>query len=70
MSRRKPVDEIDFKDIREHFGFLFERGYEIYSAKDYPDAPWPVREVILKREDLFLKIYEERGELELSVVTP
>ena len=44
--------------------------YEIYSANDYPNAGWPVREVILKREDLFVKIYEERGELELSFGSP
>jgi hypothetical protein len=57
----QPIAEKAVKDIRKHFGYLFDRGYEIYSVKDYPEAPWPVREVILKKEDLFLKIYEERG---------
>ena len=65
-----PIPEHVLKDIKEHLGFMFERGYEIYSVNDYPNAGWPVREVILKREDLFVKIYEERGELELSFGSP
>lgn len=50
--------------IHKHFGFMLERGYEVYSAKDDPDAKKPIWEVILRKQDLFVRIYAERGVVE------
>lgn len=50
--------------IDKHFGFLFDQGYKIYSTRDYPEAGWPASEVVLQKEDLFVKIYSERGAIE------
>lgn len=52
------------KNINKHFGFMLERGYEVYSAKDYPDTNKPISEVILRKQDLFVRIYAERGVVE------
>ena len=43
---------------------MLERGYEVYSAKDYPDTNKPISEVILRKQDLFVRIYAERGVVE------
>ena len=50
--------------INKHFGFMLEQGYEVYSAKDYPDTNKPIWEVILRKQDLFVKIYAERRGVE------
>ena len=52
------------RNINKHFGFLLEKGYEVYSAKDYPDTNKPVTEVVLRKQDLFVRIYAERGVVE------
>jgi hypothetical protein len=52
------------QSIHKEFGFMFEQGYEVYSAKDDPNAGWPVWEVILQKQDLFVRLYAERGVLE------
>ena len=52
------------KNIHKHFGFMLEQGYEVDSAKDYPDTNKPVWEVILRKQDLFVRIYAERGVVE------
>lgn len=52
------------KTIRKYYGFMLERGYEIYSAKEDPQAKKPVSEVILRKQDLFVKIYAERNRVE------
>jgi hypothetical protein len=52
------------KSIHKDFGFMFEQGYEVYSAKDDPNAGWPVWEIILRKRDLFVRLYAERGVLE------
>lgn len=52
------------KSINNHFGFLFEQGYAIYSAKDFPEAGWPVWEVILQKKDFFIRLYAERGAID------
>lgn len=52
------------KTIHKHYGFMLERGYEIDSAKEDPQAKKPVSEVILRKQDLFVKIYAERNRVE------
>ncbi len=52
------------KFINKHFRFMLDQGYEVYSAKDYPDAGWPVWEVVLRKQDLFVRVYAERGAIE------
>jgi len=52
------------KTINKHFGFMLDHGYEVYSAKDYPDTNKPIWEVILRKQDLFVRIYAERGVVE------
>ena len=50
--------------IHKYYSFMLERGYEIYSAKEDPQAEKPVSEVILRKQDLFVKIYSERNRVE------
>lgn len=52
------------RNINKHFGFMLEQGYEIYSTKEYPDTNKPVCEVILRKQDLLVRIYAERGVVE------
>ena len=52
------------KAIHKYYGFMLERGYEIFSAKEDPQAKKPVAEVILRKQDLFVKIYSERNRVE------
>ena len=52
------------KTIHKYYSFMLERGYEIYSAKEDPQAEKPVSEVILRKHDLFVKIYSERNRVE------
>ena len=52
------------KTIRKYYGFMLERGYEIDSAKEDPQAKKPVSEIILRKQDLFVKIYAERNRVE------
>ena len=52
------------KSIRTNFGFLLDQGFEIYSAKDFPEAGWPVWEVILQKRDFFIRLYAERGAID------
>src|SRR6185503_9632234 len=50
-------------DIRQQFAFLFERGYEIKSTSHDPSMP--IWEIILEKQDLFIKMCEDRGGPEL-----
>ena len=52
------------RNINKHFGFMLAQGYEVYSARDYPDTNKPISEVILRKQDLFVRIYAERGVVE------
>ena len=52
------------RTINQHFGFMLARGYEIYSANDYPEANKPTWEVILRKQDLLVRIYAERRRVE------
>lgn len=49
------------KHINEIYGFLFEKGYSVFSAEAV-SMGW---QVILKRQDVFIKILEFRGEEEI-----
>jgi hypothetical protein len=52
------------KTIRKYYAFMLERGYEIDSATEDLQAKKPVSEVILRKQDLFVKIYAERNRVE------
>jgi hypothetical protein len=58
------------EDIKQHFGFLFDRGYEIHSIKDSEDVRQPARVVMLKKEDLYLEMYHEPSWYELYFGSP
>ena len=47
--------------VKEKYGFLLERGYEVVSAEDY-DVGW---QVLLKKQDVFARIIRSRGEEEM-----
>ena len=49
------------KSIHETYGFMLERGYEVFSAEDY-DLGW---QVLLRKQDLFARIIRSRGEEEI-----
>ena len=49
------------KHVQERYGFLFEKGYEVFSAENVPMG-W---QVVLKKQALFIKVDEYRGEEEL-----
>jgi hypothetical protein len=59
------------ENIKKDFAFLFQHGYEIQSVRDLPDdRRTPVWEVVLRKEDLFVRFYGEWGNiLELSIRT-
>jgi len=46
------------KYINETYGFMLDRGYEIFSAEDY-DVGW---QVVLRKPDLFVRILRTRGD--------
>jgi hypothetical protein len=58
------VQQDAIRILNKHFSFLFDQGYIISSTRDYPEAGWPASEVVLRKEDLFVKIYSERGAIE------
>jgi hypothetical protein len=49
------------KHVHETYGFLFEKGYEVFSA-EVVDLGW---QVVLRKQDLFIKILNVREEEEL-----
>jgi hypothetical protein len=49
------------KHVQETYGFLFERGYEVFSA-EVVDLGW---QVVLRKQDLFIKVLNVREEEEL-----
>lgn len=53
------------KDIREHFGFLFKRGFRITAAVfiDHSAESWVVT---LLNDDWFIKLYCEQGQVNLG----
>jgi hypothetical protein len=53
------------KYINETYGFMLERGYEVFSAEDY-DVGW---QVVLRKADLFVKILRTRGDEYVSFRT-
>lgn len=55
------------ENFNEHFGFMFEQGYEVYSAEKSADGI--VWEVVLRKQDLFVKVYAERGSIDISFRT-
>jgi len=52
--------------IRKHFKFLFELGFRFHSAK-YQKEHMGYWEVILQSKDLFVQVYNDRGEIMLSI---
>lgn len=53
------------KYIDATYGFMLERGYEVFSAEDIP-AGW---QVVLRKSDLFVRILRTRGEEYVSFRT-
>lgn len=53
------------KYINETYGFMLERGYEVFSVEDY-DLGW---QVLLRKPDLFVRILRTRGEEYVSFRT-
>jgi hypothetical protein len=49
------------KHVHETYRFLFEQGYQVFSAEDIPMG-W---QVVLRKQDLFINIQETREEEEL-----
>jgi hypothetical protein len=49
------------RDIRQNFGFLFDRGYEIVSTRSYPGRYGRSWEVLLSSPDFSLKIVDDDG---------
>lgn len=49
------------KHINETYRFLFEKGYQVFSAQDI-DLGW---QVVLRKQDIFISIREMRGEEEI-----
>lgn len=54
------------KQIQQHFRFLFESGFRFSSARMQKEhmGYW---EVVLQSDDLLLQIYNDRGEIMLSI---
>lgn len=49
------------KSMHETYGFMLQRGYEIFSTDDY-DMGW---QVVLRKQDLYARIIRSRGEEEI-----
>jgi hypothetical protein len=49
------------KSIKENYGFMLERGYEVVSVDDY-DLGW---QVVLRKRELLARIIRSRGEEEI-----
>ncbi len=49
------------KSIHEMYGFMLERGYEVFSAENH-DLGW---QVVLRKQDVFARIIRSRGEEEI-----
>jgi hypothetical protein len=49
------------KYVDEAYGFMLEKGYEVFSAKDIPMG-W---QVVLRKQDLFVRILQMRNEEEV-----
>jgi hypothetical protein len=69
MNESSAISDKVLEDIKKHFKFLFERGYEIDSTKTQSVA-FDTWEVILKHQDFFVKLYEEKGRLDVSFGSP
>lgn len=54
-----------FKRIKEAYGFMLERGYEVISTEEY-SLGW---QVVLRKADLFVQIIRTRGEEFVSIRT-
>ena len=69
MNETSPISDTVLADIKKYFKFLFERGYEIDSAKTLRVAldTW---EVVLKHQNYSVKLYEEKGGLDISFGSP
>src|SRR6476660_118945 len=69
MNEEETISDKVLEDIKEHFKFLFDKKYVIHSAKMHSVA-FDAWEVILKRQDYYVKFEEERGGLDLSFGSP
>lgn len=49
------------KSIRDTYGFMLDRGYEVVSVDDY-DLGW---QAVLRKQDVFARIIRSRGEEEI-----
>lgn len=58
-SDKFPQDILE--DIRQNFGFLFDRGYEIVSTRNYPGRYGRSWEVLLNSPNFSLKIVDDDG---------
>lgn len=65
----KPLNSRAYRDvlkhIRENYGFMLERGYELVSVDEY-DLGW---QAVLGKEDVLARIIRSRGEDEISFRT-
>jgi hypothetical protein len=69
MNETVEISDEILKDIQEHFKFLFDRGYVVYSGKTH-SVEFDAWEVILKHQDYYVKFDEEKGGLDLSFGSP
>jgi tetrahydromethanopterin S-methyltransferase subunit G len=52
------------ENIKKYFGFMFEQGYEVYSAEGYLGTHGPVWEIVLRKQDLFVRFHAEQDFIE------
>lgn len=61
MNENKPNSDSVSEEIKRHFKFLFDRGYEIVSTRYYPGRYSRSWEVLLKSPNFSLKIVDDDG---------
>jgi hypothetical protein len=64
MLNREPISGTVSNEIKKHFKFLFDRGYEIDYA-EIINTHYDVWEVVLKHNEYRVRVFEERGGLDL-----
>ena len=64
MNEIEPISERVLEDIKKHFRFLFDKGYVVHSASTI-NKDYGVWEVILKHQDFLVRLFAERGGLDL-----
>ena len=69
MNEEGPIADRVLKDIKKNFEFLFDRGYEIHSGRTINEY-YDVWEVILNRQDFFVRFFSERLWIDLYFGSP